>query len=94
MEHFSNREEPNALEMTNVVKSLNSFLNAPKDLCHKFELIPTCFFYKAPKAAFTGRPKIKGHTFLPSFRLHAQSKTKLKNRRLKFEISRPRAIVM
>ena len=80
--------------MTNVVKSLNSFLNAPKDLCHKFELIPTCFFYKAPKAAFTGRPKIKGHTFLPSFRLHAQSKTKLKNRRLKFEISRPRAIVM
>ena len=44
MEHISNCEEPNALAMTNVVKSVTSFLNAHKDLCYKFELIPTFFF--------------------------------------------------
>ena len=64
MEHFSNCEEPNALEMTNVVKSVTSFLNAHNDRCYK--------------GAFIGRPKIKGHNFLPSFRLYDQGETKLK----------------
>ena len=44
MERISNREEPSALEMTNVIKNVTSFLNAHKDLCYKFELIPTFFF--------------------------------------------------
>ena len=44
MEHISNRDEPSALEMTNVIKNVTSFLNAHKDLCYKFELIPTFFF--------------------------------------------------
>ena len=71
MEHFSNREEPNTLEMTNVVKRVTSFLNAHNDRCYKLGLIPT-------KRAFTGRHKIKGHNFLPSFRLHDQGEKKLK----------------
>ena len=72
MEHFSNREESNALEMTNVVKSVTCFSNAHNDRCFKLELIPT-----SPKGAFTGRSK-KGYNFLPSFRLHDQGETKLK----------------
>ena len=78
MEHFSNREEPNALEMTNVVKRVTSFLNAHNDRCYKLGLTPTCFFLQTTKRAFTGRHKIKGHNFLPSFRLHDQGETKLK----------------
>ena len=78
MEHFSNREEQNALEMTNVVKSLTSFLNPHNDRCYHLELIPTCFFLQTPKGPFSGRHKIKGHNFLPSFRLHDQGETKLK----------------
>ena len=78
MEHFSNREKPNALEMTNVVKSVTSFLNANNDRCYKLELILTCLFLQTLKGTFIGRPKIKGHDFLPSFRLHDQGETKLK----------------
>ena len=36
------------------------------------------FFLQTTKRAFTGRHKIKGHNFLPSFRLHDQGETKLK----------------
>ena len=78
MEHFSNREEPNALEMTNVVKSVTSFLKAHNNRCYKLILIPTCLFLQTPMGTFTGRYKIKGHNFLPSFRLHDQGETKLK----------------
>ena len=79
MEHFSNREEPNALEMTNVIKSVTSFLNPHNDRCYQLELIPTCFLLQTPKeGTFTGRHKIKGHNFLPSFPLHDQGERKLK----------------
>ena len=78
MEHFRNREEPKVLEMANVVKSVTSFLNPHSDRCYQLELTPTCFFLQTPKEAFTGRHKIKGHNFLPSFRLHDQGETKLK----------------
>ena len=46
VEYFSYREEQNALEMTNVVKSVTSFLNAHNDRCYKLELIPNVYFYK------------------------------------------------
>ena len=78
MEHSSNREEKNALERTNVVKSVTSFLNAHNDRCYNLELIPTCLLLQTLKGDFIGRPKTKGHNFLPSFRLHDQGKTKLK----------------
>ena len=78
MEHFSNREEPNALEITNVVKRVTSFLNAHNDRCYKLKLIPTCLFLQTFKGVFIGRSTIKGHNFLPSFRSHDQGKTKLK----------------
>ena len=57
MEHFSNREEPNALEMTNVVKSVTSFLNPHNDRCYQLELIPTCFFLQTPKGPLLGDTK-------------------------------------
>ena len=65
--------------MTNVVKRVTSFLNAHNDRCYKLGLIPTyMFFLQTTKRAFTGRHKIKGHNFLPSFRLHDQGEKKLK----------------
>ena len=67
MEHFINCEEPNVLKMKNVVKSVTSFLNAHKDRCYKLKLTATCFFLQTPIGAFTGKHKIKGHTFLLSF---------------------------
>ena len=57
MEHFSNREEPNALEMTNVVKSLTSFLNPQNDRFYQLELIPTCSFLQTPKGPLLGDTK-------------------------------------
>ena len=63
--------------MTIVVKSVTSFLNAHNDRCYKLELILTSLL-QTPKGAFTGRPKIIGRTFLPSFCLHDQGKAKLK----------------
>ena len=60
--------------MTIVAKSVTSFLNAHNDRCYKLELILTSFFLQTPKGAFTGRHKIKGRTFLPSFCLHDQGK--------------------
>ena len=56
-EHFSNRKEPNALEMTNVVKTLTRFLNAHNDRCYKQELISTCSFYKLPRRPLQADPK-------------------------------------
>ena len=44
MEHFRNREEPNALEMTNVVKSVTSFTNERNDQSYELEPPPTCAF--------------------------------------------------
>ena len=60
MEHFSNREEPNAFEMTKVVKRVTRFLNAHNNRGYELELLPTCFFLQTPKGAFMGRPRIKG----------------------------------
>ena len=78
MEHYSNSEEANALEMTNVVKSVTSFLNPHNNWCYKLELIPTCFFfYKHLRGPLLGH-KLKGYNFLPSYRLHDQGKTKPK----------------
>ena len=57
MEHFSNREEPNALEMTSAVKSLTRFLNPQNDRCYQLELIPTCFFLQTPKGLLQGDTK-------------------------------------
>ena len=57
VEHFSNREEPKTLEMTNVVKSLTSFLNPHNDQCYQLELISTCFFLQTPKGPLLGDTK-------------------------------------
>ena len=64
--------------MTNVVKNVTSFLNAHNDRCYELELLKYKLKLQTPKGAFTRRPKIKGHTFLPSFRLYDQGKMKLK----------------
>ena len=57
MEHFRNCEEPNALEMTNVVKSLTSFLNPQNDRFYQLELTPTCSFLQTPKGPLLGDTK-------------------------------------
>ena len=78
VEHFSNREEPNALEITNAVKSLTSFLNTHSNRCISWNQFLHVFFHKLLRGAFTGRQKIKGLKFLRSFGLHDQGQTKFK----------------
>ena len=60
MEHFSNREEPHAFEMTKVVKRVSRLLNAHNNRGYELELLPACFFLQTPQGAFMRRPKIKG----------------------------------
>ena len=90
MEHFSNRKEPNAFEMTNV-KSLTSFSNPYNDRCYQLELIPTCFFLQTAKGPLLGDTKQKVTTFCLVLLYIIKAKRNL-NRQFRFDISRPCAI--
>ena len=78
--HFSNRMEPKHVEITNVEKSVASFLNPYNDQCHAQNKFLNVFYVglQTLEVTFTGRYKIKDSTFLPSFRLDEQDETKLK----------------
>lgn len=65
VKQFSNRKEPNACEMTSVVKSVTSFLNARND--RQVGTYSYMIFLQTPENVFTGRPKTKGHTFFSFF---------------------------
>ena len=91
MEHFRNREKPNALEMKNLAKSVTSFLNSRNARCFKLELIPTCFFYKLPRGPLLGDTNYKVTNFCLVFIYMIKAKWNL-NRWFRFDISRPCAI--